>query len=246
MPEATSGNDEMKRCPMCCELILAMAKKCKHCGEYLTDDATPQVAGQRAEKSRPQDVQAEPLGAHGPVTVNDGQHGDAAAQALARYIAGEKEARDKDFASGSAPPVPVKPVEHMGSLGSRNIGSHDKARMKLAKALIKCPACDRKISSLADTCPKCGYPVIREGTTQAHDGKSQTIEKTSKEKELELKMLLSVLLCVISVIIAIIGIDLCVNKNSAGWVLLVIGAIGLVVAVRWRKSNGFKTWWRRG
>ena len=27
--------EEMKNCPYCAEQILALAKKCKHCGEYL-------------------------------------------------------------------------------------------------------------------------------------------------------------------------------------------------------------------
>lgn len=32
---------EMKLCPICGESILAVAKKCRYCGEYLTDDSIP-------------------------------------------------------------------------------------------------------------------------------------------------------------------------------------------------------------
>ena len=36
--------EKTKRCPMCGEEILAVAKKCKHCGEYL-DQVSRQIAG---------------------------------------------------------------------------------------------------------------------------------------------------------------------------------------------------------
>ena len=34
-------NEETKRCPYCAELILAAAVKCKHCSEFLSENATP-------------------------------------------------------------------------------------------------------------------------------------------------------------------------------------------------------------
>src|SRR5687768_11693359 len=35
--------DEVTRCPWCAEEILAAAKKCKHCGEFLTSDGSAVV-----------------------------------------------------------------------------------------------------------------------------------------------------------------------------------------------------------
>lgn len=33
--------DQQKKCPMCAELILAEAMKCKHCGEHLINTKSP-------------------------------------------------------------------------------------------------------------------------------------------------------------------------------------------------------------
>lgn len=40
---------ETKKCPYCSEEILADAKKCKHCGEYLDDALRPKVQPQKTE-----------------------------------------------------------------------------------------------------------------------------------------------------------------------------------------------------
>ena len=44
MRSQMSETQETKACPWCGETILAVAKKCKHCGEYLTDER-PQPVG---------------------------------------------------------------------------------------------------------------------------------------------------------------------------------------------------------
>lgn len=43
-PAAPAGTEPTKRCPFCGEVILAIAKKCKHCGEFL--DRAPASAAQ--------------------------------------------------------------------------------------------------------------------------------------------------------------------------------------------------------
>ena len=41
-------SDEMKNCPACGDEILASAKKCKHCGEWLDKSAMPEGSGANA------------------------------------------------------------------------------------------------------------------------------------------------------------------------------------------------------
>ena len=41
--------DEQKRCPFCGELILAIARKCKHCGEFLDGSQGTQTASAPSE-----------------------------------------------------------------------------------------------------------------------------------------------------------------------------------------------------
>lgn len=47
-PFTISAPEPTKRCPMCGEEILAVAKKCKHCGEYLDDSNQPVQKKSRA------------------------------------------------------------------------------------------------------------------------------------------------------------------------------------------------------
>jgi uncharacterized RDD family membrane protein YckC len=54
-PEVAQVNEPTKRCPFCAEIILAEAKKCKHCGEFLVraDMNLPYTAGRAAMSECP-------------------------------------------------------------------------------------------------------------------------------------------------------------------------------------------------
>ncbi|HQF85415.1 MAG TPA: hypothetical protein PLX58_10620 [Smithellaceae bacterium] len=103
-------------------------------------------------------------------------------------------------------------------------------------ALIKCPECGAQVSSMAESCPKCAYPIAGGGTTQASGGKIQTVEQTSKRYKLH--KLLSVLLIIISFVIIISS-----NGSTSG---LHVGIIGVIVGLIWYIFTSFVSWWHHG
>lgn len=107
-------------------------------------------------------------------------------------------------------------------------------------ALIKCPECGAQVSSSAESCPKCAYPIAGGGSTQAHGGKIQTIEQTSKRYKLQ--QLLSSLLIIGSVVVMIVGFS--GNEPSSG--AAAFGVLGLVVGLIWFTVVRFVTWWHHG
>lgn len=107
-------------------------------------------------------------------------------------------------------------------------------------ALVKCPECGIEVSSSADTCPKCAYPISGGGSTQAHGGKIQTVEQSSKRYKLQ--QLLSSLL-IIGSVIAFIA-DLSENEPNSGVASLAI--LGIVVGLIWFIIVRFLTWWHHG
>ena len=107
-------------------------------------------------------------------------------------------------------------------------------------ALIKCPECGTDVSDRAESCPKCGYPIAGGGSTQAHAGKIQTIEQTSKRYKLQ--QMLSTLLIIGSVIVIIAGSS--GNEPSSG--ALRFGVQGVLVGLIWFIVVRFMTWWHHG
>ena len=93
--------------------------------------------------------------------------------------------------------------------------------------LIECPECKKQISSLADSCPHCGYSVE---AAQAKNGGVTTIEKTSKQWK-SAKLL--------GVALTIIGIIMAMNGSSVGTYAILLGPLLFVVA--W-----IGAWWNNG
>lgn len=108
-------------------------------------------------------------------------------------------------------------------------------------ALIKCPECSKEISSSAQSCPTCGYPVHATGSPSAAKGATDynppvtTIEQTSKKwKAVQLA----------GAIMMIIGIVSCLSVAATGDVdnppvIIHLGSIGLLVYITGRVG----AWW---
>jgi len=103
--------------------------------------------------------------------------------------------------------------------------------------LIKCPECSNEVSDKAEKCPKCAYPIAGGGSTQAHGGKIQTVEQTSKRYKLQ--QLLAIFLIVGSVIVMITGFS---GGSNAG----AFGMLGLIVGLVWYIGIRFVIWWHHG
>ncbi len=105
-------------------------------------------------------------------------------------------------------------------------------------ALIKCPECTAQVSSSAESCPKCAYPIAGGKTTQAHSGKIQTVEQTSKRYKSQ--QLLSLLLIIGSLIVMYVGASAGLSAAFS------FGFIGLLAGLIWFTVVRFNTWWHHG
>lgn len=99
-------------------------------------------------------------------------------------------------------------------------------------ALINCPECDKKVSSIAEKCPNCSYPII----SKQDNNETQTIELTSKT--LKKQTIFAVLLLLVSFTITILG------ATSSSAPIGIIGLLGAVASIVWLIIIKFRTWWK--
>ena len=106
-------------------------------------------------------------------------------------------------------------------------------------ALINCPECGTQVSSMAESCPKCAFPIAGGGSSQAHGGKIQTIEKTSKPYKLQ--QILAAALVFGSFFALIISI-----MEGDTQVGLGLSAFGVLLGTIWYIVVQFMIWWHHG
>ena len=102
-------------------------------------------------------------------------------------------------------------------------------------ALTKCPECSNQVSDKAENCPKCGFPLTRPGLTEAHGGKTQTTEKTSKKYKSQ--ELMCALLGIASLALVFVG------ALSTSTAIIVLGGVGIACAVVWGIAVRVQVWW---
>lgn len=69
-------------------------------------------------------------------------------------------------------------------------------------ALIKCPECDGKVSSEANACPHCGYPIENNIIKNTQDNNAKRIKTSYKIKENKVKIIIGIILIFIVIILA--------------------------------------------
>jgi uncharacterized membrane protein YvbJ len=101
-------------------------------------------------------------------------------------------------------------------------------------SLIRCPDCEKDVSSRTEKCPNCGCPISKTPLQETSTQETVTIELTSKE--IKKQTIYAVLLMMAGLFIAIFGAFI-----SGGVTLL--GAVVASIAVIWLVVLKFKTWW---
>jgi len=113
-------------------------------------------------------------------------------------------------------------------------------------ALISCPECGKEISSMAEKCPNCAYPISnRVNNLKPHtispsiEDKAQIIEMTSKK--LKMDGVFSVMAFVFSFTIMLTGAMIFDSSfvNKIGW-------IGMLLSGIWMIVNSLRSWWNHG
>jgi hypothetical protein len=106
-------------------------------------------------------------------------------------------------------------------------------------ALVRCPGCRKQVSDRAFRCPECAHPLAGGGSTQASDGKIQTIEPTSKKYKLQK------LLCLMLVIISLVSVIGHIGLRANPVILITLGVLAFIFGLIWYIGFELLVWWRQ-
>lgn len=109
-------------------------------------------------------------------------------------------------------------------------------------ALIPCRECGNAVSSLAQACPHCGYPVATDPLSPSYSGRVQTIEQTGK------KYKLGMLLSYMPIFMGICGFMLTImlGRSSPSTIGLVLSAVFFFGGVVTHFVFRGLAWWHHG
>ncbi len=97
--------------------------------------------------------------------------------------------------------------------------------------LIKCPACEKQVSTQAAACPNCGQPL---NALLADD--VQTVEQTGKDLKLQILISLCLFFGSIPLFVIGAGLDSDAIMNLAG--------IALLAGLGWYLITRVNIWWK--
>lgn len=107
-------------------------------------------------------------------------------------------------------------------------------------ALIKCPDCDKQVSTSAAACPNCGAPVKAARETKAAGAPLTTTQLTSKK--FKGQQVVAVLMIIVGAVWLSVYLGANANQgNGAGWAILT-----LLVGMIWYIVIRIRTWWHHG
>jgi glucan phosphoethanolaminetransferase (alkaline phosphatase superfamily) len=109
-------------------------------------------------------------------------------------------------------------------------------------ALIKCPECGAEVSSFADKCPKCAYPITDTKTIAANSWKVQFIERTFKKYKAQLLKAFFIFIGTSFVCILLIY-PVFVLTGSFTQLLGLIAIIIWLASISWIIVILLKIWW---
>jgi len=112
--------------------------------------------------------------------------------------------------------------------------------------LIRCPDCERQVSTLAESCPNCGRPMRAAPLSLGRDlPRVRTIQKT--DKGLKAQVLLAVMFLLggtIGIIVASQG-EFAADSEAPGWLLL-FSIFGVCLGMGWLIIAKILIWWHHG
>ncbi|MCU8000189.1 zinc ribbon domain-containing protein [Shewanella sp. SM95] len=102
-------------------------------------------------------------------------------------------------------------------------------------ALINCSECNREVSDKAESCPKCGAPILGAKESISAGSNIRTIQETSKK--FKIQQLASILLFLTGFFMSMSGVSDPDYKPSV-W-----PGLFMIVGFLWYVVNRFRIWW---
>lgn len=102
-------------------------------------------------------------------------------------------------------------------------------------ALIKCPDCEKEVSSSAPSCPSCGAPISTDKESKG-SGVKHLVTTQGTSKSLKLQGAIAILLMIIGASMIYVQVQSDVTPSPTGPILFAVGFV-------WYIINRVRKWW---